>query len=158
MAEITRTRTFEPDDVNYQSSEQIEERLRQLKEKMDSFDPETQSTGLHRLESSNSFAEVIAFCQQPKSAHNFNWYAWFAAGATTGLLFGIIQWKIRSAYFITGVARGLALAPVGGLATAKLYDFNRNKQIRKQKIYLQYALMHEHELPRYGSFFFTINH
>lgn len=154
---VYKTRVFDPDDVQHRSEDDIKARLEELKAKRESFDPKTQFTGLRRLGASYTIAEPLAFFDGPTEEQRKLNYALIYGGCGLVTALGVMMtYKLKGGAYLTGLARGAAVAPFGAYGFGKFNEYIIKSSKRKNNILLHYALLNEHEFPVIGKLFSNI--
>lgn len=148
---IQRGRVEVPTDVEYRTIEELKARLQELKEKKESLDRKTQFTGLSRLGSRYTVAEPFAFFDGPtEDQRKLEYGLVYGGGALTMFTAMVLGSKTQHARYLTGIFRGLLVAPIGAIFCGELYKWNVRRQTKVNNVLLHYALLHEKDFPVIG--------
>ncbi|KAI7691314.1 hypothetical protein SSS_01923, partial [Sarcoptes scabiei] len=152
MAEVERTREFIPNDIVGPTLEErqqsIDERIIELKNKFESFDPKTQFVGIRRLGNRYTIAEPFAFFEAPNEFQlRFERITSQAMAAVIACAAIITHHRSKNFSYIVGLARGLICAGPAYYLGGKCYDFKVQKQRQRNNLFFSYALLHEKDFP-----------
>lgn len=152
--QIIRSRSEVPTDVEYRTIEDLKARLQELKEKKDSLDKKKHFTGLSRLGSRYTVAEPFAFFDGPtEDQRKLEYGLVYGGGALAMFTAMVLGNKTKHAKYLTGVLRGLAVAPFGAIFCGEIYKWNIRRQTKVNNVLLHYALLHEKDFPVIGKLF-----
>lgn len=159
MAELNRTREFIPNDhETFLADISIDERVDQLKTKLDSLDHTKQFVGMKRLGSSYSVVDPFVLFEVNNPNHiKFERVSSFFGSGALGFLCYFAGLNNVMKPTLPLAIKSLACGMVVGYLGLKGYDWTRNMLNDKRNVLFHFALLHEKDFPLIGKEFFYSN-
>ncbi|KAH9527740.1 uncharacterized protein LOC124490994 [Dermatophagoides farinae] len=150
---VERTREFIPNDIIEPSLAEreklLDSRIEELRQKRESFDPNTQFVGIRRLGSSYTVAEPFAYFDGPSEQQlRFDHVTFIGLSAFIFAGAAVFVGQMKNLPHVVSLFRGTLAAIPGGYFGHKFYDFRRQLGRKKNNTYFAYALLHEKDFPK----------